>query len=522
MTKIRLRRSHLKKLGLPARIAVAVIVTAVVAASSSGASASTSSVSGVAQPATKHPNVVFILTDDLSWNLINDKFAPHIVQLQKRGETFNHYFVDDSLCCPSRSSIFTGLFPHDTNVATNLPPDGGFQKFQSQGLDQKTFAVALQSSGYSTSMLGKYLNGYGDPMNPETAPVPPGWSDWHVSNSTGYAEFNFLLNDNGTVNSYNGPDNYGVDVLNSDAQSFINRSAGNPFAVEVATFAPHAPYTPAPRNANDFPGLTEPRDASFNTNNVNPPAWLGQRRALKPKQIASIDADFRKRAQAVEAVDKLVADTEATLAAKHLTDKTYIVFSSDNGYHLGQHRLRQGKQTAFDTDIRVPLIVAGPGVPHNRVVPQVAQNADLYPTFAELTGATPATPIDGHSLVPLLHPSKNAPPWRTAALVEHKGRNNDPADPDFEGGGSDPTTYDAIRISSKHLPHFNGSVEAVYVEYQDSQHETEYYDIKKDPLERRNIANSLTAAQRTELHKVLAGLENCHQASTCWTAGSPK
>ena len=185
----------------------------------------------------KHPNVVFILTDDLSWNLINDKFAPHIVQLQKRGETFNHYFVADSLCCPSRSWIFTGLFPHDTKVATNLPPDGGFQKFQSEGLDQKTFAVALQSSGYSTSMLGKYLNGYGDPMNPETAPVPPGWSDWHVSNSTGYAEFNFLLNDNGTVNSYNGPDNYGVDVLNSDAQSFINRSAGNPFAVEVATFA---------------------------------------------------------------------------------------------------------------------------------------------------------------------------------------------------------------------------------------------------------------------------------------------
>ena len=114
---------------------------------------------------------------------------------------------------------------------------------------------------------------------------------------------------------------------------------------------------------------------------MNPPAWLGRRRPLGPKQVTNIDRIYRKRAQAVEAVDKLVADTEATLAAARLTDHTYIVFSSDNGYHLGQHRLARGKQTAFDTDIRVPLIVAGPGVPHGRVVSQVAQNVDLYPTF---------------------------------------------------------------------------------------------------------------------------------------------
>jgi N-acetylglucosamine-6-sulfatase len=463
---------------------------------------------------------VFILTDDLSWNLIDKRFAPHIVDLQRRGVTFSNYFVDDSLCCPSRASIFTGLFPHDTKVVRNLPPAGGFQKFQSEGLDEKTFAVELQRQGYTTSMLGKYLNGYGDPMTKANAPVPPGWTDWHVSNSTGYAEFDFALNDNGTFNTYRGKQNYGVDVLNTKARSFIERSAGRPFMVEVATFAPHAPYTPAPRNANDFPNLQQPRDPSFNANNVNPPSWLGTRPPMTPQQVAAADRSFRKRAQSVEAVDKLLADVEATLAAKHLTDNTYIVFSSDNGYHLGQYRLRRGKQTAFDVDTRVPLVVAGPGVPPGRTVPQVAQNVDLYPTFVELAGGAPSPAVEGHSLVPLLHPTGTRPAWRSVALVEHE-RSNDPNDPDFEGGGSNPTTYSAIRISAPELAGFHGAVDAVYVEYDDAQHEVEFYDVTKDPYERRNVADTLTNTQRSTLHTIVRALATCHDGATCWRAASP-
>ena len=425
--------------------AVMLVAAACSSTSTSGSRSATTPSSASATPGRK-PNIVFILTDDLSWNLITPQIAPHITALEHQGETFSNYYVTDSLCCPSRSTIFTGLFPHDTKVQSNMPPVGGFQKFQAQHLDTRTFAVALHSTGYATSMLGKYLNGYGDPkMTASSAPVPPGWTDWHVSNSTGYLEYNYLLNDNGKFDSYTSNDDYGVDVINRDTQSFITQHASSPFFVEAATFAPHAPYTPAKRNANDFPGLTEPRDPSFNTQNVNPPAWLGQRRALPPKQLANIEKNYRKRAQAVESVDKLLADTEATLAARHLTTDTYIVFTSDNGYHLGQHRLARGKQTAFDTDIRVPLIVSGPGVPNGRVVSQVTQNTDLYPTFVQLGAATSAQPVDGQSLVPLLHPSGPAPLWRTAALVEHHGGNDNPADPDYEGGGSDPTTYDAIR-----------------------------------------------------------------------------
>jgi N-acetylglucosamine-6-sulfatase len=500
--------------------AVALVAASCSSGSSSATNPSTATAPTTAANRTKPPNIVFILTDDLSWNLIDRRFAPHVVDLQRRGVTFSNYFVSDSLCCPSRSSIFTGLFPHDTKVVRNLPPAGGFQKFQSESLDRKTFAVELQRQGYATSMSGKYLNGYGDPMTKANAPVPPGWSDWHVSNSTGYAEFNFVLNDNGTFNTYKGKNNYGVDVLARKARSFIERSARQPFMVEVATFAPHAPYTPAPRNANDFPGLQQPRDPSFNANNVNPPAWLGARPPMTAQQIAAADRSYRKRAQSVEAVDKLLASVEATLAAKHLTDNTYIVFSSDNGYHLGQYRLRRGKQTAFDVDVRVPLIVAGPGVPHGRTASEVVQNVDLYPTFVELAGGTPSPSVEGHSVVPLLHPSAKPPAWRSVALVEHD-HSNDPNDPDFEGGGSNPTTYKAIRISAPRLPGMQGRVDGVYVEYEDARHEIEFYDVARDPYERDNVAGDLTAAQRSTLHAILRALATCHDGAACWKAASP-
>ena len=479
------------------------------------------------------PNIVFILTDDLSWNLINRRFAPHILALEKRGETFTHYYVADSLCCPSRSTMFTGLFPHDTKVVANVGKDGGFKKFQAEHLDKRTFAVAIRPHGYATAMMGKYLNGYGKPtMTPTTAPVAPGWSDWHVV-SNGYLEFNYNMNLNGKVTFYGGsagrcgvtghPDNYGVDVLGSAARAFINDRKGKPFALEVATFAPHSPYIPAPRNACDFAGVTEPRDPSFNSATTNPPTWLAQHQhsALTASQVASIDKAYRMRAQSVEAVDKLLADVQATLTRDHQANNTYIVFSSDNGYHLGQHQLTHGKQTALETDIRVPLIIAGPGVPTGKLVPQVAENVDLYPTFVAIAHAAPHNPVDGHSLLPLLHPGKARPAWRTVALIEHKHVNRkNPNDPDVEDGVS-PTTYEAIRVVRAHLNGFTGPVNSVYVEYANPAHELEYYNLSRDPFELHDTASALTKTQKAQLHKILTHLKDCHNAQACWSAAMP-
>src|SRR5437763_3335073 len=151
----------------------------------------------VARSSAHRPNIVFVLTDDLAWNLV--RYMPQVQRLRSRGVTFSQYFVTDSLCCPSRASIFTGRLPHDTGIFSNTPPDGGFVRFHTRGEEGATFATALQQAGYRTAMMGKYLNGY----RPAALQgyVPPGWSAWSVGGDA-YAEFGYALNEDHRVAYY--------------------------------------------------------------------------------------------------------------------------------------------------------------------------------------------------------------------------------------------------------------------------------------------------------------------------------
>src|SRR6202035_1685602 len=151
------------------------------------------------------PNIVFVLTDDLSLDLL--RYMPHVLAMEHNGLTFKNYFVSDSLCCPSRASIFTGNYPHDTHVFSNSGPHGGFRVFYNRGEENHTFNLALQKAGYLTGMMGKYLNGYlqlgahkkdGGAANVAPSYVPPGWNAWDVA-GWGYPEFNYQLNGNGSV-----------------------------------------------------------------------------------------------------------------------------------------------------------------------------------------------------------------------------------------------------------------------------------------------------------------------------------
>jgi N-acetylglucosamine-6-sulfatase len=448
----------------------------------------------------KRPNIVFILTDDLALNLV--QYMPHVLKMQKEGVTFSNYFVTDSLCCPSRSSIFTGRFPHDTGIFRNTGSDGGFVAFHNRHHEQATFATALQAVGYRTAMLGKYLNGY----KPQNDPPEPGWTFWTVAGN-GYPQFHYDLNENGKFSRYgNQPTDYLTDVLSGMAVRFIKQSGGTPFMIEIATFSPHAPYTPAPRDANAFPGLQAPRGPAFNaTPDQNAPQWLRAHPALTPNDIAKIDGDFRKRAQAVLAVDQMIGELQAAVAAIGEESNTYFVFSSDNGYHMGEFRLMPGKMTAYDTDIHVPLIVTGPGIAAGRRVEEIAENIDLNPTFSQIGGAATPANVDGLSLVPLLQ-GQPVTAWRKVALVEHHGPVRNDIDPDFPGMRSgNPPTYEAIR-----------GLTWLYVEYAGG--EKEYHDLAADPDELRNTYASLSNEDKASLHAIIDAVQNCHDAQSCATA----
>src|SRR5579864_5524289 len=167
------------------------------------------------QSSSQRPNIVFVLTDDLAWNLV--QYMPRVMKMQKDGVTFANYFVTDSLCCPSRSSIFTGRFPHDTGVFKNTGRDGGYAVFEARHDERATFATALSAAGYRTAMLGKYLNGY----KPTTNSADPGWTYWAVAGE-GYGEFKYDLKQSGKVVHYGtASKDYLTDVASGLAVDFI-------------------------------------------------------------------------------------------------------------------------------------------------------------------------------------------------------------------------------------------------------------------------------------------------------------
>jgi arylsulfatase A-like enzyme len=478
------------------RIAAALSVIALAACTSPGSPEPRASAPApTAIPA--RPNVVFVLTDDLSANLV--PYMPNVLALQKEGTTFSNFTVTDSLCCPSRASLFTGRFPHNTGIIKNHGKNGGFRLFHARGEETSTFATDLKAAGYRTAFLGKYLNEYqpGAALGAGRTWVPPGWDEWYAGGDA-YANLNYDLNENGRVVHYGSrPADYLTDVIGAKAQGFIAASAaaGTPFLVELATYAPHRPFTPAAQDAASFPGLTAPRGPSFDQVPADPPKWLAGHAPLTAEQKTSADAAFRKRVQEVQSVDRMIGALRQSLEKAGAAGRTLVVFSSDNGYHLGEHRLAEGKQTAFDTDVNVPLVVAGPGVPAGRVDPAVVQNIDLRPTFDELAGAPVPAIVDGESFVPLL---KGETGTGRVALVEHLDSTNDPADPDFGKYASDiPPTYHALRSESY-----------TYVEYADGS--LEYYDHARDPEQLHNVAATLAPARKAALHASLQALKTCH------------
>jgi len=288
------------------------------------------------------PNIILLLTDDLDSSLV--EYMPNLQKLLiQKGVYLDNYFINVPQCCPSRSTILLGEYSQNTGILRNGGSQGGFKTFFKNGLEQETIAVALQKSGYRTGLMGKYLNGYPTDAKKRTY-VPPGWDEWYVpSSGTPYSNYFYKLNENGKIVAYQDhPDDYLTDVLSDKAVGFINENSktSSPFFLFISTYAPHGPFTPAPRHIGELTEKRIQRTGSFNEEDItDKPKYIQNLPALSADNQNALDQLYIARLQSVQAIDEMILRLTETLKSNGAYENTYIIFSSDNGLHLGQHRL---------------------------------------------------------------------------------------------------------------------------------------------------------------------------------------
>lgn len=377
---------------------------------------------GAAPAGAERPNVVVIMTDDQDF-----RSMPALPKTRDligdRGTTFAASTVNFPLCCPSRATFLTGQYAHNHGVRWNTFPEGGYYRFR----QRETLPVWLQRAGYRTIHVGKYLNQTGE-RDPRE--IPKGWTDWHGGvDPTTYDYYGYTLNHNGKLRTYGRtPADYSTDVYADLAVTAIRdaRRSGKPFFLEVAPNAPHTvsassnaeiegtPALPPPRYASRYAAAALPSWPNFNEADVSDkPLALRETfpNRLTGEEIAALTEHYRGRMGALLGVDDLVERVVRQLRRSGVYDNTVIVFTSDNGWILGEHRLRDPvtsngraagvKFVPYEGSSRVPLLISGPGFPRGRVVRAPVTNADLAGTIAELGQARPRLPQDGISLLPV-------------------------------------------------------------------------------------------------------------------------
>jgi N-acetylglucosamine-6-sulfatase len=457
------------------------------------------------------PNIVLIMDDDQ--NVEMQRFLSKTnAAIGGKGVTFDNSFVSYSLCCPSRSTMLTGQYAHNHGVRSNQLPTGGYSKLApTLG---NSLPVWLQRSGYYTAHIGKFLNGYG--ANSPDTEIPPGWNEWYgfLDNPDAfpggtYTAYGYTLNENGQIVHYGStPDAvvppYQIDLYSQKATDFIRRlSPGRkPFYLALAPRDPHSEAAScncagnnpraAPRYEGTLAGLSAPRDPSFNEADVSDkPSNIKNLPSLTPTQISNVDARYRARAESLLGVDDLVQNVVSTLAASGELKNTVLIFTSDNGFFHGEHRVPNGKVRLYEPSIRVPLLIRAPGIPKGVHRRQPVSNVDLAPTILDFARATAGRNQDGMSLVPIMEKKRDFPGrgLELEAFFNTADTSEDPEDP--------PLNYRGVR-TDRYL----------YAEYGTA--EQELYDLRNDTFELQNaITNPAYAQVRAALQRLLGGLVNC-------------
>lgn len=497
------------------------------------------------------PNIILLLTDDQDVLVGGMAHMPKLDHLLKgRGVTFENGFVHTPICCPSRSSIMSGRYLHN-GLALNNTVEGNCngERWQ-QGAEQTTFATILKDLGYQTSYAGKYLNLYGIPGSPGCKRfdngtsstgcrrVPPGWDRWLglIGNSQYY--------DYGVVKSLDGgktpaeeiryggqydkdyfPDLIANFTLES-IQQFASQSE-QPFLVAAAWPTAHMPFTPAPWSEHEYDGAEVLKTPNYNAsaNSLQSKHWMMRWLApIDPDTEAWMNQVYQNRTEALMSVDNHIEQFVQALQDKGVYDNTYIIYTSDNGWQLGQHRLSYDKRQLYEHDLRVPFVVAGPGVPANTTSDKIVLNVDIAPTMVDMATSgnrqrssvvhDAVDQMDGTSFLPALLNTNSKIDVRTDFLVSYHGRGNAqcdnfwscPApkqgDPNYHMGDWTNNTYHCVRTIS--------DIEnSIYCRFLDDENFVEYYDLDTDEWQMNNAYDTLSMERRFKYENRLDQLRIC-------------
>lgn len=518
----------------------------------------------VAAGASGKPNIIFVLTDDQDLILDSTSATPGINSLIfDSGVVLEHGIVSTPICCPSRTISVSGRYSHNNGY---LNKTGG--QCMHVDAEDRVFAntsafALLKGAGYTTAAVGKVTNdqtGY--------------FCKDHRRDSIDYAWIPCSFNDYWTTSYFgvtpgsasmqtipDAPSAYQTSQLGNYSEQFIRqhvaeKGADEPFFLWLGPHAPHYPADVAPWYAFAYDNKTKaPRVPSYNVSAPDHHGFITTNPNLNEIEAEFIDQHYRDRLSSLLSVDDMVKGVVNALEEAGVMERTYILYSSDHGYKMGNLNVPCSKQQPYDTDLRVPLSWRGPGIKAGTKLSIPSSNVDFLPTMLDLAGVAKPSVVDGKSVAPLMvtEPNPFYEPraaetresvragWRSGIIAEYlsvgtyysdhcdmwfydptsfKGDNRKAPKANAKGQlwYVDDTKTNSFRVlrlwNDTEFGNFHYSeFDPTYVFNSSSIQIHEAYDMDKDPWSLNNIYSTLSGDKQAALHARISSYFACEGAS---------